>query len=145
VIEQGFVQLIQNGINGGGNPLSPACPGGYAVQLPKDLIGTASGQVPYAWVYNSVLSTASYHLGGQDALTAWEVQIDCHGYTMPNAEALAYAIDSVLRGGYAGTLGDPNNTVVQGIFRQSKCLDGYSDLNRTFVRTLEYLINFQQV
>lgn len=137
MIEQGLVMLIQAGL---GTP--PLAPGGWAVQLPKDLISPAT---PKAWTYRCIVSEPSYHLTGESGFTALEVQIDCHGLTMPDAIALARAIDGVLRGGYAGTLPDPDATVVQGIFRQGPYVDGFSDANRSYVRTLEYLINYNQV
>ena len=137
MIEQGFVALIQAGL---GSP--PMAPGGFAVQLPKDQISSAA---PMAWTYRSIVSDPTYHLGGQDALTGWEVQIDCHGYTMANAITLARAIDAVLRGGYTGVLSDPDHTFVQGVFRMGPFIDGFSDVNRSFVRTLEYLVNYDQI
>lgn len=140
MIEQGLVQLIQSGIGS----LSP---GGWATQLPKDLIGSdaSKGQVLKAWTWKSITSSASYDLSGQDGFTGWQVQIDCHGNEAADAIALARAIDGVLRGGYSGTLSDPDNTVVVGIFRQGAFVDGYSDTNRSYVRTLEYLVNYQQI
>jgi hypothetical protein len=137
VVEQGLVLLIQSGISS----LTPSVPGGFAAELPKDQISASS---PMAWTYRSITSEASYHLGGQDAFTGWNVQIDCHGYTMANAIALARAIDGVLRGIYQGTLPDTDQTFVQGIFRDPQFVDGYSDANRSFVRTMEYLVQYDQ-
>ena len=136
MIEQGLVLLIQAGL---GNP--PMAPGGFAVELPKDQI---SATAPMAWTYRCIVADPTYHLGGQDGFTGLELQIDCHGYTMANAIALARAIDAVLRGVYSGTLSDPDATVVQGIFRMGPFLDGFSDANRSYVRTLEYLVNYNQ-
>ena len=136
MVEQGLVMLIQSGL---GTP--PIAPGGWAVELPKDQVSPAA---PMAWTYRSIDSDPTYLLNGQDGFTGWYVQIDCHGYTMANAITLARAIDGVLRGGYAGTLPDPDHTVVVGIFRQNHFLDGFSDANRTYVRTLEYLIQYNQ-
>jgi hypothetical protein len=137
MIEAGLVTLIQNGLTG----QSITVPGGFAVQLPKDLI---SSNTPQAWTYRSILSTPTILLNGQDPLTMWEVQIDCHGYTMSDAIVLARAIDHVLRGSYAGVLSDADNTVVQGIFRLPSFVDGFNDTNRSFVRSLEYRINYVQ-
>jgi hypothetical protein len=136
MIEQGFVLLVQGGL---GTP--PMAPGGWAVQLPKDQISEAQ---PRAWTYRSIVSEPSYHLSGQDGFTGWEIQLDCHGYTMADAIALARAIDGVLRGGYSGVLADPDHTRVHGIFRRGPYVDGYSDLNRSYVRTMEYLVNYNQ-
>jgi len=138
VIEQGLVILIQSGLSG----LTPAVPGGFAVMLqPKDLISAA---VPMAWTYRSIVSEPDYVLAGQTGYTALELQIDCHGLTMANAIGLARGIDAVLRGNYAGTLADPDHTVVYGIQRQGPFLDGYADANRSYVRTLEYKIQYAQ-
>ena len=63
---------------------------------------------------------------------------------MADAIALARAIDGVLRGGYSGVLSDPDHTRVHGIFRRGPYVDGYSDLNRSYVRTMEYLVNYNQ-
>jgi hypothetical protein len=146
MVEQGLVMLIQQGIAS----LTPSVPGGYGVQLPKDLI---SDTVPMAWSYRAIVAEPSYVLEGQDAFTGLELQIDCHGFwldpqgrpTMANAINLARAIEGVLRGGWAGTLPDPDATVVQGIFRQSHYVDGFSHVNRSYVRSLEYLVNYDQI
>lgn len=135
MIEAGLVLLIQGGIGG-------IAPGGFAVQLAKDQISAAA---PMAWTYRSITSEPTYVLEGQDALTGWEVQIDSHGYTMANAITLARAIDGVLRGGFQGTLSDPDHTVVLGIFRRDPFIDGFSDANRSYVRTAEYLVQYYQI
>jgi hypothetical protein len=137
MIEMGFVSLIQSGL---GSP--PIAPGGFAVQLPKDQISAAA---PMAWTYRTTGADPTYILGGQDGVTDWHVTIDCHGLTMANAITLARAIDSVLRGAPSMTLPDPDHTVVQGIFRESAEIDGYSDMNRSFVRTLEYRVVYNQI
>jgi len=136
MVEQGLVLLIQSGLG-----VPPMAPGGFAVQLPKDQISVDS---PKAWTYRSIVSEPTYVLEGQDGLTGWEVQLDCHGNTMLDAIALARAIDGVLRGGYSGALPDSDRTLVQGIFRQGTFLDGFSDSNRSYVRTLEYLVMYYQ-
>jgi hypothetical protein len=141
MIEQGLVALIQNGI--ASLKLDPRG-NGVAVMLPKDLL-SPGGSVTMAWTYRGIVSTPTYVLEGQDAYTEWEIQIDCHGQTMVQAMTLARAIDGVLRGGYSGTLPDPDNTRVFGIQRIGPYLDGYSDANRSFVRTLEYKIDYAQI
>lgn len=138
MIESGFVMLVQSGLSG----LVPAVPGGYAVQLPKDLI---TPETPMAWTYRSIVSEPSYTLGNQDGFTSWEVQVDCHGYAMSNAITLARAIDGVLRGGYSGTLADSDHTIVYGIFRLGSFIDGFSSVSRTYVRTIEYKIQYSQI
>jgi hypothetical protein len=137
MIEAGFVLLVQAGL---GSP--PLAPGGFAVQLPKDQISPVT---PYAWTYRSIVSDPTYVLEGQDPFTSWEIQLDCHGYTMQNAITLARAVDVVLRGGYSGVLSDTDRTRVFGIFRRGPFLDGYSDANRSFVRTMEYEIQYAQI
>ena len=137
MIEQGLELLIQSGL---GTP--PMAPGGFMVQLPKDFI---SPNTPMAWSYRSIVSEPSYTLTGQDSWTSWEVQIDCHGYTAAHAITLARAIDKVLRGGFSGTLPDADHTVVQGIFRQGSFVDGFSDTSRSYVRSLEYEVQYHQI
>jgi hypothetical protein len=137
-IEQGLVSLIQSGIGS-------LAPGGYAATVPETNQVTAAN--PKAWTYRTIISMPTYVLEGEDLLTELELQIDCHGYTMDDAILLAKAIKSALRaaaptGGSPLVLSDPDNTVVQGIFRRAPHLDGYSDANRTYVRTLEYLVTY---
>ena len=149
MIELGLVTLIQAGL---GDP--PIAPGGYCAQIPKDLIGTAGLSVPMAWTYTLIASEATYVLTGQDALTSIDLRIDCHGTTAANAQVLARAIERTLRsafpvtdsvnGGTPLTLSDPDQTVVYGIFRRGPCVDGFSDANRTYVRTLEYMVTYDQ-
>lgn len=138
-IEKGFVLLIENGI---ASAFTPSPPGGFNVQLPGDFV-TASN--PKAWAYKSILAEPTYVLEGQDAFTDWEVQVDCHGYTPVDSIALARAIDGVLRGGWSGKLPDTDQTVVFGIFRSSELIDGFNVASRTYVRTLEYRIQYAQV
>ena len=134
-IEQGIVLLIQSGL---GSP--PIAPGGWNTKLPQNLL---SDLVPMAWTYRTINSGSSYTLTVQDGWTALEIQIDCHGMTAALAQTLADSIQDVLRGAPALTLDDDDSTVVQGIFSKDTQLDGYSDENRSYVRTLEYTINFQ--
>ena len=138
MIEAGLVALVQQGITSA----LPGVPGGFAVQLPKDQISSASAM---AWTYRCIVAEPTYTLQGQDPFTGLELQIDCHGYAMADAIALARAIDGVLRGGYSGVLPDADHTVVQGIFRMAPFTDGFSDANRSYVRTLEYLVNYDQI
>jgi len=139
VIEQGLRLLIQAGITS--LSLNPAG-NGAAVQLPENLISSVT---PMAWTYRCIISEPTYILEGQDGFTDLEVQIDCHGYAMVNAIALARAIDGVLRGGYSGTLSDPDSTFVFGIIRIGPFIDGFSDANRSYVRTLEYSVQYGQI
>ena len=137
MIESGLVLLIQPGLTG----LFPTCPGGFGVQLPDDLI---SPTVPWAWTYRRITREPSYLLNGQDSFMSAEYQIDCHGYSMANAITLAHAIEAVLSGSYAGTLTDADSTVVYGIFMLPGAPDGYSDANRSYVRSLEIQIDYDQ-
>lgn len=135
MVEQGLTQLIMAG-------LDDATIQTFPVQLPKDWI---SASRPKAITYRSILSTALYTLDGQDPLTNWEVQIDCHGATAKDAQALARAVDGVLRGGWSGTMDDDDSTVVQSILRLPSFVDGYNDASRTFVRSLEYSVRYVQI
>jgi hypothetical protein len=115
--------------------------GGFAVQLPKDLICATNTM---AWTYRSIVSEPLYVLEGQDALTTWQVQIDAHGYTMADAIRLSRAIDGVLRGSWSGALPDGDATRVNGIFRLPTMVDGFSDANRSYVRSTEYEVHYYQ-
>jgi hypothetical protein len=137
MIEQGFTTLISTGIAS----QFPNLTGGFPTQLPPNFISTAN---PWSWSWRSILSTPMYFLQGQDALTTWEVQLDCYGNSMAQAVQVARAIDGVLRGGYSGTLSDPDNTVVSMIKRLPGMVDGFSDLNRSYVRSLEYEVIYYQ-
>jgi hypothetical protein len=136
LIEQGFVALVQSGLT------ALSVPGGFQVQLPPNQISAAN---PMAWTYRSINRPPDYVLEGQTGYTEWEIQLDCHGFSMANAITLAAAVDAVLRGGYSGTLSDPDHTIVYGIFRRAPFLDGFSDLNRSFVRTMEYEIQYSAI
>ena len=135
MVEAGIVVLIDTGIS------ALSIPGGFAVQLPKNQISVTE---PMAWTYRSIVSEEFYTLEGQDAYTEWEIQIDCHGYTMANSITLARAIQEVLRGGWSGVLSDPDHTRVFGIQQEPPSIDGFSDINRSYVRSLEYKIQYAQ-
>ncbi len=125
----------------------PIAPGGFMSTLPKDFIqpaGTPGGS-PMAWVYQCLLSEPTYFLTGEDGFTTLTMRINCHGYTAAYALQLYYAINAVLRGIYSGTLSDAAQTVVRGVFRQPDFVDGFDPINRSFVRTVEYEVNYQQV
>jgi len=143
-IEDGLLLLIQTGMTG-----ALAGVEGFGVQLPKDYL---SSTTPLAYTVRSIVSEPTYVLEGQDGFTSLEVQIDCHalgkelgGPGFAGAVQLARGVDAVLRGGYHGTLPDADHTVVEGVFRMPQFLDGISDVNRSFVRTLEYQVNYHQV
>jgi hypothetical protein len=141
VVEQGLVMLVQQGLAAQTPPVS--VPGGYAVELPKDCLSAAT---PQAWSWRSIASTPEFVLKGQTGWTEWVVQVDCHGFqSHALAITLARAIDKVLRGVFQGVLPDPDNTYVFGIYRQPPVVDGYSDVNRSFVRSLEYRVIYQQI
>lgn len=125
--------------------LTPAVvvPGGYGAELPEDLL---SADKPQAWSWRSITSNAEFVLSGETGWTEWVVQIDCHGFqSHALAITLARAITKVLRGVFQGVLPDSDNTYVFGIYRQPPLVDGYSDTNRSFVRSLEYRVIYQQI
>ena len=145
-IEDGLLLLIQQGLAA---QTPPVVATGAGVELPKDVL---SPTAPLGYTVRSIVSEPTYFLSGQDGFTGLEVQIDCHGLGrdfggpgFQGAVTLARAIDAILRGGYAGTLPDADGTVVEGIFRRPHFVDGFSDANRSYVRTMEYLINYHQV
>src|SRR5258708_32764523 len=125
MIEQGFVGLVQ----GTSTVKAIATAGGFLAELPKD-------QGLPSWSYTTVADSADYVLAGPVDLGSWNVQIDCYGATREQAVLLAAAIDAVLNG-YAGTLADPDQTVVQGIFRINK-RDCFADARPTAPRMFEY-------
>ena len=127
MIEQGFVLLVQ----GNAAVQAIAATGGFLAELPKD-------QPLPSWSYTSVADSADYALAGPVDLGSWNVQVDCYANTREQAVLLAAAIDGVLNG-YAGTLADPDHTVVQGIFRINK-RDFFDDARRTYRRMLEYQV-----
>lgn len=133
MVEQGIVAYIQAGL---GTP--PIAPGGWATELPKDKIGTNPGQFLMAWCYRSEDADPTDVLEGEDGVTDWQFIVDCHGATQANAITLAHAIIVTLRGARGITLPDPDTTFVQAIFRNGLFIDGFSDLNRSFVRTLKF-------
>lgn len=133
-LEQGLVSLIQSGTNN-------LAPGGFMGAIPEAYAVTA--QNPKVWVFHTILDVPTIAFEGADALCEAEIQIDCHGYTADDAVALAAAVKAALSGvGNPVTLTDPDKTVVQGIFRRSPHVDGYSDANHTYVRSLEYLVAY---
>ena len=121
--------------------VSITAPGGFLAQLPPNQIQASA---PMAWASRSILAEPSFNLTNETDWTEWHVQIDCHGFTSLNAVTLAKAIMKILRGGYRGTLSDPDSTTVQGIWRQGTYIDGFSPDNRSYVRSLEYLISYNQ-
>jgi len=140
VIEAGLVALIQSGLQSSSPPT--IVDGGFAVELPKDQI---SKKNTMAWSYRFISAEPNVFLNGEDGFTQATVQIDCHGNQMQDAIHLARAIMRVLRGGFRGKLPDPDATYVDSIVRQSTFVDGFSDVNRSFVRSLEYRVCFNQV
>jgi len=127
MIEQGFVLLVQS--NSAVRAI--AATGGFLAELPKD-------HVLPSWSYTTVADSADYVLAGPVDLGSWNVQVDCYANTREQVVLLAAAIDSVLNG-YAGTLADPDHTVVQGVFRINK-RDFFDDARRTYRRMLEYQV-----
>jgi hypothetical protein len=132
-IEQGLFMLIQSGTSN----LAP----GFAVTLPEDQLSVTS---PQAWSYRSLSSVPTYTLGGQVSFVSWNFQLDAHGTTMALAVQLSSAIENVLRGGWSGTMADPDATIVEGIFRKSTFIDGYRDENKSFIRSTDWTIQYYQ-
>ena len=150
MVEQGLVLLVGNGIASGSPALSNV-PAGQGVMLePKDLVYSGptnpapAGAITQAWTFKTITSKPEYTLDGQTGWTEWVVQIDCHGTRYADATNLYRAIDKVLRGGYRGYLPDVDSTYVFGVYREDPGPDGFSDANRTYVRTLQYRIIYQQ-
>lgn len=141
MIELGLVMYIQQKL-AGSPPVTPP-PGGFAMgELPKDQITPAN---PRAWAYRSIISRPDYVLNGQTGWTEWDVQIDCHGATAADAIALARAIETALRPPLPHTLPDPDSTVLFGLFRLDPMPEFFSDADRSYVRSLEYTVQYQQI
>jgi hypothetical protein len=137
MVEAGLQIYITTGL------ANAAIPPGFSDVLPKNQITVAT---PQAWLWKTILSEAEYVLeGGGAGYTTWTVQIDCHGFTAANSMSLARAIETVLRGSFQGTFADSDSTKVSGIFRKPLFLGGFDDDNRSFVRSLEYEIVYNQI
>jgi hypothetical protein len=132
MIEEGLYKFIQAGINNATIP-------GYPVELPANAVTVTT---PQAWSYRGITSIPTYYLSGQDAFTRWTVQLDLHGFTMAAAQALARIVIGILSGGYRGTFTDVDSTVVLGIFLLPSQVDGFSDISRTFIRSIEVEIQY---
>ena len=140
MVEQGLLKFIANGL-AGSPPVTP--PPGFLTHIEKDQIsGSGSTQ---AYCIKTIGIDPDYVLTGQTGWTEWKVQIDACGATAKDSVDLARAIDNVLRGAFHGVLPDSDSTYVFGIFRIDGGADGYSDVNRTYVRSLEYRIVYQQI
>jgi hypothetical protein len=137
VIEDGFVKLIQARLV----TANVVAAGGFDTVLqPVDLI---SAKTPMAWAYRSIVADPDYNLRGE-GMTEWQVQVDCHGLTAAYKLTLARAIQRALMGGFSGQLPDADATFVAGIFRMPGQSDGYSDANHSYVRSLEYAVQYRQ-
>ena|SRR5579883_3551660 len=139
-VELGLSLYIQAGLAAMTPPV--IAPGGFLSKLPKDQI---SASAPMAFGYQTIASPIDYSLEGA-GWTIWHVQIDCYGFgpTAAASMALANAIDAILRPGFSGRFADPGETLVFQIHRLDQ-KDGFSDANRSFVRSLDYSISYQQV
>lgn len=119
-----------------------ALPNIYLVELPKDYI---SFKNPMGLKYRFITVPPDYTLStGDSGLQAATIQFDCCGYDSASSVVLAYALRKVFKANFRGPLLDPDATFVDSIFRLPTCVDGYSDTNRTYVRSLEYVVNYIQ-
>lgn len=139
-VEEGLVKLIQNGL--AGSPPVAAVAGGFPDELPKDVVSSA---VPMAWCYRTIILDPEYVINGQTGWMDWEVQIDCHGFAAADALRLKQAVQRILRGGYTGVLPDADRTFVFQLIQNGPALSGFSDASRTWVRSLNYTVSYQQI
>jgi hypothetical protein len=139
MVEEGFVLFVQNALAALTPPVTP--PGGFMAELPRDVISAAQKQ---AWTYRSIVADPEYNLRGP-GVCEWQVQIDCHGYAPDDAVSLARAVQKALDPGFTGTFADPDSTFVVGLFRLPHQVDLFSDANRTYVRALEYAVQFHPI
>lgn len=131
MIEQGIVMLVQNDPT-----VQSLCQhGGYYATLPKD-------PVYPTWCYNVLSSSADLTLGQQSVLVFERWQIDVYSSSGNDVLRLADAIDDVLDH-YYGTLPDPDQTLVQGIFC-SDITDFFDTAVRNYRRMLEYELHFRR-
>ena len=132
MIEDGIVQLVQSDPT-----VLSLCPlGGFYATLPK-------GTPLPSWSYKVISEVAQYTLQGRTNLTPRRLQIDVYAMEGVEALQLTRAIDNVLSA-WRGTLPDPQATVVQGIFRDDEH-DFFDDASRTWRRTLEVFINYENL
>ena len=147
MIDLGLVMLVQQAL--AGSPPVNNVPGGWKGMLPKDIVGStpvgSSSMIRSAWIYKTKDTKPTYHLTGQDGFTGFTFVIECHGLLASDADALASAIYFVFEDIWSGVLPDPDKTVVQGIFLTDEVSGEFADNTRTFVHTLEYLVNYNQV
>ena len=128
-IEAGLSQLLITGLKATYPDLQV-----FGVTTPVDYISKSNR---YGIAYRSIIDTPSYILEGQDALSFWEVQLDCIGFEYKDAIKLAKAVSDLLAGTWTGTLSD--GTVVKGIFRLPSKVDGITEA-RNYIRSLEFQI-----
>ena len=133
MIEDGIVMLVQ------ADPtVLGLCPvGGFYAVLPK-------GQALPCWSYIVVSEVSDYTLEGRADLTPRRLQLDLYGNGGADVMNLGRAIDNVLSG-YAGTLPDPQATIVQACFRSNEIDFPYDPDSRTFRRLLEYDLWFNNL
>jgi hypothetical protein len=133
MMEQGFVHLLSGLLATQYPNMAP----GFLVQTPPNFLSSAN---PVAWAYRSIISRPLFILEGQDALTATTLQVDALSISAKGSQTLANAICSALSGVWSGTFSD--GTVVKGIFRLPAQIDGYIDESRSYVRSLEFTVQF---
>ena len=138
MVEQGLSMYIQTGLAALEPPVV-AAGAFFGAQLPKDQISASS---PMAFAYRSIIEDPNYNLSGP-GLREWQVQIDCHGFAQANSITLANAIKKILDPGFQGEFSDPDETLVAAIFRLHSQIDGFSDSNRSYVRSLEYAVMYR--
>lgn len=131
MIEQGLTLLLES--DPAVKALSPV--GGFFVRLPTD-------QSLPSWSYRVLSDTTVYTLQGREGLMRYRIQMTSYGSTGDDCIKLAKAIDVVLSG-YRGTLTDSDNTVVQGIFRDTTA-DFYDTTTGVSRRSVDYLVWFYQ-
>lgn len=139
MIEQGFAMLLDARL--AVSSIAPVPPGAF-VKEPKDQLSAAN---PKAWCFHGLTAVADYALNAQMGWTEWTLQVDCHGYSGDDMIKLARAIEAALRPPFPALLSDPDNTRLFGIFRLPTQVDGESVANRSYVRSLEFTVQYQQI
>lgn len=142
MIEEGIVKAIKAGLQAA----NVNVPGGYmSAELPKDL---PSALVPQIWAVLFVTQDIGKSLKGQNSRTDAYIQIDCHGWDgdgqgSPRAFGLAKSIEFVMRGIGPAVLDDADSILLETVFLED-VNDGFRDASRSYIRSLDYSLQFHR-
>lgn len=129
MIEQGIVLLL----NGTSAVTAIAPIGGFNSQLPPN------ATLP-TWTFTVLPGPSDLTLSGPTSLTFAHCQVNCYGENATQSILLANAIDRVLDG-YASTLPDPDDTIVQVMCRANR-IPLFDDDARNYHTVLDYELQY---